>query len=321
MFRRRRLTRSSTSRLYSAADSADATMIGSGTPVLQFHVVDVFTDRPFAGNPLAIVLGAEGLSTEQMQQLAAQFHLSETAFPLFPSGEQGADYRLRIFTPEVELPFAGHPSVGTAWLLRELGLIGVGTFHQLCGAGVLAVEVGEQQVTLSGGVASLGDPIDPGPALAAVGLAEADLVELPARVASAGLGYAVVPVRPGALTRCAADLSLLRASFAHPSPATGVYVVTWEDDPSVVRARMFAGDVGVTEDPATGSAALAYGVYAAGTGLLPTGRSSIEITQGVEMGRPSQLTVTVDSAAGAALATELTGRVSPVASGTIAIPP
>ncbi len=103
-------------------------------------MVDVFTDRAFAGNPLAVVLGADALADHQLQALAREFHLSETAFPVDPGGE-GADYRLRIFTPSVELPFAGHPSVGTAWLMVHLGRLAPGRVVQRCGAGDLPLEV------------------------------------------------------------------------------------------------------------------------------------------------------------------------------------
>jgi len=114
---------------------------GSG---LEYYVVDVFTSVPYAGNPLALVLGADHLTTEQMQQMALEFHLSETAFPIAPTDDErarGVAYRLRIFTPEVELPFAGHPSVGTAWVMARLGRVPVGTVVQACGAGELPLTV------------------------------------------------------------------------------------------------------------------------------------------------------------------------------------
>ena len=114
----------------------------SGAGELLYHVVDVFVvdGQPFTGNPLAVVLDADRLSAAQMQALAREFALSETAFPL-PAQAAGADYRLRIFTPEEELPFAGHPSVGSAWLLSALGRVPAGrsTLRQECGVGVLPV--------------------------------------------------------------------------------------------------------------------------------------------------------------------------------------
>lgn len=101
---------------------------------LAYEIVDVFTDRPFAGNPLAVVFGAEGLATEQMQALALEFNLSETVFVLPPT-QVGATYRARIFTPVEELPFAGHPSVGAAVTASRRGMFGVGSVTQECGAG------------------------------------------------------------------------------------------------------------------------------------------------------------------------------------------
>lgn len=287
---------------------------------LEYHVVDVFTDRAFAGNPLAVVLGGEDLTTGQMQQLANEFHLSETTFPLFGGDLQGADYQLRIFTPEVELPFAGHPSIGTAWLLRTLGRIESGAASQLCGAGVLALDVSEESATISGGEPMFGEPVDPMAAVRAVGLAESDLADGPIAVASTGLPYVVVPVHPAALARCVGDIAALREPFGIVNEMTGVFVVAWDEEPTKVRARMFAGDIGAVEDPATGSAALAFGAYLVGAGLVSDGETTIEIGQGVELGRPSQLRVAVVADAGRVLRTQVSGQVVPVASGTIAVP-
>ena len=110
---------------------------------LPYEIVDVFTDRPFAGNPLAVVFGGDELATDQMQALANEFHLSETIFVLPPT-EPGATYRVRIFTPEAELPFAGHPSVGAAVTQLRRGLIQPGPVIQECGAGLLPIEVGRR---------------------------------------------------------------------------------------------------------------------------------------------------------------------------------
>jgi trans-2,3-dihydro-3-hydroxyanthranilate isomerase len=287
---------------------------------LEYHVVDVFTDRPFAGNPLAVVLGAESLSTDQLQQIANEFHLSETAFPIFAGDLQGADYRLRIFTPEVELPFAGHPSVGTGWLLASLGRIGYGTSHQLCGAGRLAVDVTEDGATIAGGESQVTEAVDPDAAVAAIGLTQDDLSGHPVKVASAGLPYVIVPATREAIDRCTPDLTALRKPFGVPGEMTGVYVVAWDDNPTQVHARMFAGDIGAVEDPATGSAALALAVYLVNVGLMVDGRTTLEVTQGVELGRPSLLRVDVELVDGQVVRTRVSGQVVEVATGTIAVP-
>ncbi|MDP9407063.1 MAG: PhzF family phenazine biosynthesis isomerase, partial [Actinomycetota bacterium] len=135
---------------------------------LAYRIVDVFTDRAFAGNPLAVVLDADDLPGSAMQALASEFNLSETVFPLAPEAV-GADYRVRIFTPAVELPFAGHPSVGAAWVLASLGRLGAGRVVQECGAGLLplTVEEGPGRVELAGGTPVVGAAVEAGPLLRA----------------------------------------------------------------------------------------------------------------------------------------------------------
>lgn len=291
---------------------------------LPYVTVDVFTDRPFAGNPLAVVLDGEALSGEQMQRIARQFNLSETAFPLRPTDAEradGADYRMRIFTPAVEVPFAGHPSVGTAWWLARQGRIGMGTVGQLCGVGLLPVEVDEHGATVSGGPVSISGPADSRRALKAVGLVPSDLADPDVWITSTGLAYAVLFVKSGALARCAPDLEVLRAEFSYPRPATGVYVVEWDAERLHARARMFAGDIGSPEDPATGSAALALGVRLVQRGDFDDGTHVFTIDQGVDMGRPGRLTVTCDVAGGEAQRLRVTGGAAVVAEGRIAVPP
>src|SRR3954464_4463471 len=144
------------------------------TRTLSYEVVDVFTDRAFAGNPLAVVLDADDLSTSQLQSLAREFNLSETSFPMAPD-RTGADYRLRIFTPATELPFAGHPSVGAADVMLRLGRVTAGPVVQSCGAGLLPLDVQAESVTLTGGKATWSEPIDGAGLLAAVGLTAEDL--------------------------------------------------------------------------------------------------------------------------------------------------
>lgn len=161
---------------------------GDASTPLEFEVLDVFTRTPFEGNPLAVVLGGEELTTRQMQALAVEFALSETVFPLLPDDAEharGVDYRVRIFTPAEELPFAGHPSVGTAWLMAQRGTVRPGRVVQACGAGDLPLEVAPKggEVTLTGGMPTSGPEVDAEQVAAALGLARADLVDPPPRIA------------------------------------------------------------------------------------------------------------------------------------------
>jgi trans-2,3-dihydro-3-hydroxyanthranilate isomerase len=290
---------------------------------LPFVVLDVFTDRPFAGNPLAVVMDGEHLNRTQMQQLAREFNLSETAFPLRPTATDsasGADYVLRIFTPEVELPFAGHPSVGSAWWLAKTGRIATGVVHQLCGEGLLPLRVSDREATLTGGRARVGEPMSPETALAAVGLDADALSDPEVRISTTGLAYAVLFVEPEQVARCRPDVQILRDEFSHPHEATGVYVVAWDASARHARARMFAGDIGSPEDPATGSAALALGAQLVAKGAFPDGRSTFTIDQGVEIGRPSRLTVTCDVVAGEAEQLQVSGSAVLVSEGTVSVP-
>ena len=294
---------------------------------LAYDVVDVFTDVAYGGNPLAVVHGADALSTTQLQAVAREFNLSETAFPLPPSGAEvaaGATYALRIFTPVAELPYAGHPSVGTAWLLRERELVTGPRIVQACGAGVLPLDLAGEggAVRLAGGEPVWSEPLDPAAGLAATGLAETDLDPVaPARMSGVGIGYLVIPVRPEALARCVPNPGEL-AGFAHPvSATTGVYVVAWEPATGTAQARMFAGDLGVPEDPATGSAAGALAVWLAVSGLVPDGESAFTVLQGLEMGRPSRMEATVTVVDGRPTATSVAGRSQHVACGQLLAPP
>ncbi|HEU5035109.1 MAG TPA: PhzF family phenazine biosynthesis protein [Mycobacteriales bacterium] len=287
---------------------------------LDYHVVDVFTDRAFAGNPLAVVLGGDHLSTEQMQAIASEFNLSETTFPVPPTTGD-ATYRLRIFTPASELPFAGHPSVGTAWLLRSLGRVDGGRVVQECGAGLLPLQVDERGATLTGGPPRVGEPLDVGPFCAAVGLDAADAVGTPVRWSGTGLDWAYLHVHEDAVRRARPVPSLVDA-FADPAGAAraGICVVAWSAD-GRARSRVFGGGVGVAEDPATGSAALGLGGWLVASGLVAgDGESAYRIEQGAEIGRPSQLSGTVVARDGRPVECRVTGSVVAVAQGRIAVP-
>lgn len=287
--------------------------------MLTYDVVDVFTDRAYAGNPLAVVHGGVDLTTGQMQAIAAEFGLSETAFPLPPTA--AADYRLRIFTPGCELPFAGHPSVGAAWVLARAGLIGTGEVVQECGAGLLPVHVTGHGAQVTGGAPEVGQALDGGLLAEALGLSDADVdPAVPAGVAGAGVPYAFLAVRPDAVARAVPDGAAVRAVS---KGLVGLTVVSYDRVARAAHVRMFAPDVGVAEDPATGSAAVALGVFLVDRGVLPAdGRTGFTVAQGAELGRPSQLRVLVHADGGAAVRASVSGAVTAVARGElVAVPP
>jgi trans-2,3-dihydro-3-hydroxyanthranilate isomerase len=283
---------------------------------LDYDVVDVFAPRAFAGNPLAVVFDADDLSTEQCQALANEFHLSETSFLSAPT-QPGADYRVRIFTPSAELPFAGHPSVGAAHTLVRTGRLPAGTLRQECGAGVLDVVVDEDGALLTGGRPTIEDGPDVGALASAVGLSAADAVGIPASVAGCGLPFAFLAVHPGLVDEAAT----VRAELDALGIGEGVSVLTWDPATATAYARVFAGDLSWEEDPATGSAALGTGVWLVASGLLPPdGTSEYVVRQGEKMGRPSVLHCTVTASRGRATQATVRGAVVPVASGRIRIP-
>jgi len=279
---------------------------------LRYEVVDVFTDRPFTGNPLAVVFDADDLSRDQMQAIAREFHLSETVFVLPPTVD-GATYRVRIFTPTEELPFAGHPSIGAAVTQMRRGILKPGRVLQECGAGLLPVEVsGDGRAVLTGGTATLGPVLDPQPLLDAVALNADDLAGPPPRIAGCGLDYPYLLVTAAALDRAMAP----RSGLAE------ICLAAWDAESRVAHMRVFAPGSGVVEDPATGSAALGLGVFLLGSGLLPaTGESSYLVHQGEQLGRPSVLDCTVSAVDGQVERVTVAGSVVPIARGEIAIPP
>jgi len=283
---------------------------------LDYEIVDVFAPGAFAGNPLAVVFDTDGLSTGQCQALAFEFHLSETSFLCAPT-EPGADYKVRIFTPFAELPFAGHPSVGAAHTLVRTGRLSGGTVRQECGAGVLDLEVDDDGARLTGGRPTLADGPAPAELAAAVGLGEDDVTGVPADVAGCGLPFAFLSVRPEAVDRAVPDQPALDALGV----GEGVSVLSWDAATSTAYARVFAGDLRWGEDPATGSAALGTGVWLVEAGLLPgEGTSSYVVRQGEKLGRPSVLECTVTASEGTAVSATVRGAVVPIARGRIRVP-
>jgi trans-2,3-dihydro-3-hydroxyanthranilate isomerase len=263
-------------------------------PDYHFVTLDVFTDRRFGGNPLAVFPDAHGLSEREMQALAAEFNYSETTFVL-PPHDPAHTARVRIFTPKAELPFAGHPNVGTGFALaaQARDRDGVMLFEELAGLVEVRVTRDGAGVLTGATVAAplplaLGATVPAAAVAACAGLAPEE-VRLTAHVpvvASMGTPFILAEIAADALTRAAPDLAGFRALQARlPDLPVGLHLYAHEA--GRVRARMFAPLAGVAEDPATGSANVAL------AGLLlslsDAGQASYEIVQGVEMGRPSRL--------------------------------
>lgn len=276
---------------------------------LEYDVVDVFGAGPFSGNQLAVVHGAGELGTDQMLALTREFNYSETTFPT-PIGDDR--YAVRIFTMSGELPFAGHPTLGTAWVLRDRGLI-AGDAVQECAAGEIGVRFAADTVTLTTGPRELGAVRREH----AVALAEdcglaADDLDGHAYVAGAGITFVYLPVRAEALARVRAGTTPVGDhGIDSDSPLVGVSVYAGGPD---VRARVLVPGLSAAEDPATGSAAAGLGIVLRERGLLGAD-GAYEISQGVEMGRPSRLTARIEGDV-----IEVGGEVHPVARGVIEVP-
>ncbi len=259
-----------------------------------FVTLDVFTARPLAGNPLAVVLDSQNLDSAAMQAIAREFNLSETVFVLPP--QAGGRAKIRIFTPGRELPFAGHPTVGTAVLLalRDKRSAGRFVLEEEVGPVTCSVEPanavsGRARFELPKMPEKSGEMKDPGAVAAALGLKAEDVGDLPAGFWSGGVPYAYLPVRSrDAVARSRADAALLdRASG--PNDPKAVYVFSRETTEAGhhFHARMYAPTFGIAEDPATGSAVAGFAGLLAAHEKLPDGEHEFVIEQGYEMGRPS----------------------------------
>jgi trans-2,3-dihydro-3-hydroxyanthranilate isomerase len=202
--------------------------------------------------------------------------------------------------------------------MAQRGRVAPGRVVQECGAGLLPLEVDDDGAMLTGGEPQIGPPLDPQPLLAAVGLGPDDYDPVAApRSVGAGLRQVHLPVRRDALARAVPDQA--RIDAAHPDQMIAVHA--WDGDARTSQARMFAPSSGVPEDPATGSAALGFGVWLAVSRVVPAdGETAYTIKQGIEMGRPSQLDCTVTTQGGQVVRTTVRGRVLPVARGEIAAP-
>jgi len=281
--------------------------------------VDVFASGPMTGNPLAVVLDAEGWTASRMQGLAAELGISETAFVLPP--ESDGDHRVRIFTPRRELPVAGHPMVGTAWVLRAAGRIEE-TARLETGAGILAVRVQGSVATAELGPPEAGPIVDGEEAGGATGVTPA--ADPPTQVWSAGVPQLMLPVADiDALTAARPDADAI-AALGERDGWLGVslYCVTGGEDGRLsVRVRHFAPQLGVLEDPVTGSAAAALGACLAAAGRAdPNGNLEMVVGQGIEPGRGGEMAVRVRARRRAPALIQIGGRVVPLFEGRILDP-
>ncbi len=289
---------------------------------LKFMTVDVFTDRQFGGNPLAVVLDAQGLTTAQMQAIAAEFNLAETTFVLPPKDPKHAA-EVRIFTPKAEMPFAGHPNVGTAFVLARLGRVTGDKLAFEEKAGLVPMDIRrEGGVVVATRLAApqlltLGESVEPEIVAAAVGLKAGDIVGQPV-VASTGNNFLFAEVRSRDVLKTALGNNEVFARHLPMNRTVGVHLYVDAKEHGVeIQTRMFAPLYGVPEDPATGSANITL------IGLLAHKAAEKDMVlaktvgQGFDMGRPSLLEASAEKKDGKVVATYIGGRCVPVMTGEI----
>ena len=295
----------------------------------RFYTCDVFTPKRFGGNPLAVLPEAAGLSGQQMQQVAAEFNYSETTFVL--PAERGHTNRVRIFTPAREVPFAGHPNIGTAFVLASTGAIDLSgpqttiTFEE--DAGLVAVTISWQNNGLLRCELQAPQPLTLGPVvmpeMAAAALSldvkEIRLETHPPQVAGVGLPFLVVELSgPEALAEACFNTKVME-SFLQSGIAPDILLYIRDDGGFDIRCRMFAPLDGVPEDPATGSANCALAALLGHYDPANSGDFNWRIGQGVEMGRPSTLEARVSKNEGKVIATYIGGDCIMVSEGAITV--
>jgi trans-2,3-dihydro-3-hydroxyanthranilate isomerase len=299
---------------------------------LLFVQVDVFTERVFGGNPLAVVFEAAGLSDTEMQAIAREMNCSETTF-LLPPTRPDCAARVRIFTPAREIPFAGHPTIGTAWVLATEQLLPPNTRRFNLEEGIGPVEVtleGEPArpsfLWMRHGEARFGPGLIKREGFArALGLAESELLAgSPICTGSTGNTFLYIPLRDREVVdRARLDVPALLAAQGE-GPNLGVFVFAPDSDPKARRvySRMFAPHTsGVPEDPATGSASGPLGAYLVEHGLVtPAATVDIVSEQGTRMGRPSFIRIRVGMSAGRVSEILVGGSVVPVIEGRLRVP-
>ncbi len=300
---------------------------------LKYCTLDVFTDHPFGGNQLAVCLDVPELPTDFMQNVAREFNLSETVV-VVRAREARATRRLRIFTPARELPFAGHPTIGAAHALVEEGLAGVngssGSFLLEEEVGLIRIHAkrrddGAWFVQLTTALLPEEGPAAPGVSELArlLSVAEKDILGGKdfAQFFSCGVPYLFVPLRDRkVLAGVSVDPAASRKLQASAG-ASQVYAFCHEPERSgsSIRARMFAHELGITEDPATGSAAAAFAGYLAPRAVQKNGTLRWTIEQGFEMGRPSLIYLEADVANGLVTAVRVGGTAVRMSEGVLTL--
>jgi trans-2,3-dihydro-3-hydroxyanthranilate isomerase len=282
-------------------------------PSYRYVVCDVFTDTPLTGNQLAVFTDARGLETEQMQALARELKFSESTFVLPP--EEGGHARIRIFTPAAELPFAGHPTLGTAFVLAAP--LQSPEIRLETGSGIVPVALEREENRLVFGrmqqpLPSIASFEREAELLGALGLAAS---ELPVELYDNGMRHVYVALGSEA------EVAALRPDFGRLAELGGAVlgVNCFAGSGTKWKSRMFAPGSGVDEDPATGSAAGPLALHLARHGRIEFGQE-IEVTQGVEIDRPSKLFARVEGSADAVERVEVGGSAVTVARGEFRLP-
>lgn len=299
---------------------------------LNYFVLDVFTERPFGGNPLAVVLDADALTTADMLSIAKEFNLSETVFVMKPTSP-GHTAKVRIFTPAREIPFAGHPTLGTAVLLAQLRMPVVNGERDAIIA--LEEEIGSVRVGLrlrEGGLA-YGEFDAPKGSTHVEAMSERDELAAAIGLIPSEIGFenhrpmlvrdthvfAYIPVSNlEGIAKARVVPSLFARSFTDRG-INGVYMYTRQcvRASSAFHARMFAPDFGIPEDPATGSAAIGFAHVLHAFDALTDGTHKRNVEQGFEMGRPSCITLLIAAARGELDSVRIGGHVVRIAEGTL----
>ena len=281
----------------------------------EYLVYDVFTDKAFGGNPLAIIPDAQGLAEADLQRIAREFNFSETTF-VFPP-RQGGDARVRIFTPTMEIPFAGHPTIGTALALHQRGQVGPDMVLEL-GVGPIPVTITDTRAQF---VTKVPLKTWPGPSLDVVAASIGHGVDSirtkthPPVIASVGLPFVLSElVDDETLASIQTNTDAFRA-FDPEWPTENHYdLLVYTRHGSKINARMFAPLDGIPEDPATGSAAAALSAY---LGQCDGTSTTFQITQGVDMGRPSRIRAEVTVENGTPVAVAISGEAVPTMAGRL----